>query len=632
MCGIAGAYTRSGGEAVSKEALARMTDSLRHRGPDGEGIYMDRGVALGHRRLTIIDLTTGDQPKARADGSAVLVFNGEIYNYRELRKELEALGHAFRTQSDTEVILEAYAAWGEASVARLRGMFAFALWDRDRRRLFLARDRAGIKPLYYAWDGTRLLFGSEIKAILAEGTVPRDLDPAALDEYLTYLYVPAPRSIFRAIRKLPPAHTLTVSEQGLTERRYWDLVFEPRRWSSVEECAEGLLETVRESVNAHLVSDVPLGAFLSGGIDSSAVVALMAGLTKGPVKTASIGFAESEFDELPWARQVAERFGTDRYERVVRPQAAEILDTLAWHYDEPFADSSMIPTYYVSQVARERVTVALSGDGGDENFAGYRRYRFDVIENRVRSAIAPALLRPVAGVSSRIYPKADWLPRVFRAKTTLHNLSLSPERAYAHTMSWFTPAMKRDLYRDPLRRQLVGHDPFDALAPHFERSRGWDPLSRVQYVDIQSYLVDDILTKVDRASMAHSLEVRVPLLDHHVLEYAAGIPACWKLHGSEGKHIFKKALRTVLPGEVLDRPKMGFTIPLARWLRNELRPVFEASVLRPDSFLSGMFDPVPIRRWWGQHLRGQRDHSNTLYALLVLEAWGRRHLDGGTSS
>jgi asparagine synthase (glutamine-hydrolysing) len=628
MCGFTGAYARDGGEAVSRDALVRMTGSLRHRGPDGEGYFLDRGVALGHRRLTIIDLATGDQPKARADGSVVLVFNGEIYNYRELRKELEGLGRAFRTQSDTEVILEAYATWGEECVTRLRGMFAFALWDRARRSILLARDRVGIKPLYYSWDGNRLLFGSEIKSILAEGSVARDIDPAALDEYLTYLYVPAPRSIFRAIRKLRPGHILVVSDRGLEEREYWDLVFEPKPWSSEEACAEELLETVRESVRVHLVSDVPLGAFLSGGIDSSAVVGLMAGLMNEPVKTASIGFEESGFDELPWARQVAERFRTDRYERVVRPRAAEIMDTLAWHYDEPFADSSMIPTYYVSQAARDRVTVALSGDGGDENFAGYRRYRFDVFENRVRSAVSPALLRPLARMSSQIYPKADWLPRIFRAKTTLQNLSLSPERAYAHTMSWFTPDMKRHLYGEALRRELNGHDPFDALAPHFERSRGWDPLSRIQYVDIKSYLVDDILTKVDRASMAHSLEVRVPLLDHVVMEYAAGIPACWKLQGGEGKHIFKKALRPVLPDEVLYRPKMGFTIPLARWLRQDLRPMFEASVLRQNSFLSGMFDPAPIRRWWGEHQRGQRDHSNPLYALLVLEAWGRRHMDG----
>ncbi len=628
MCGIAGIYVPGSRETICHRLLADMTGTLSHRGPDGEGYHVEDGLGLGHRRLAIIDTATGDQPMAREDGSAVIIFNGEIYNFRELRRELSDRGHRFRTQSDTEVILEAYAAWGESCVTRLRGMFAFAIWSPGERRLFLARDRVGIKPLYYAWDGRRFQFGSEIKALLRDPAVGREIDPAALDEYLTYLYVPAPRSIYKSIRKLRAGHTLTVSERGVEERPYWDLSFEPRSGGTLESYAEGLRNAVEESVRFHLVSDVPLGAFLSGGIDSTSVVGLMAGLLREPVKTASIGFEDSGFDELPWARRTAERFRTDSFERVVEPRAAEILDRLAWHYDEPFADSSMIPTYYVSQVARERVTVALSGDGGDENFAGYRRYRFDVLENRIRGAVPPGLLRPLAGLSSRLYPKADWLPRFLRAKTLLQNLSLSPERGYAHTMSWFTAPMKRDLYREGLRRELGEHDPFAALRPHFERSADWDPLSRIQYVDVKTYLVDDILTKVDRASMAHSLEVRVPLLDHVVMEYAASIPACWKLHEGEGKYVFKKALEGVVPDEILRRPKMGFSIPLARWLRQDLRPAFESQVLREDSYLSSFFHPEPIRRWWLEHLRGQRDHSYALFALLMLEAWGRRFLGG----
>jgi asparagine synthase (glutamine-hydrolysing) len=560
------------------------------------------------------------------DNTKVIVFNGEIYNFKALRDLLEQCGHRFTTQSDTEVILHAYEAYGERCVEHLRGMFAFAIWDETARRLFLARDRVGIKPLYYYWDGKTFLFASEMKAILQYPRVGRDLDPLALDDYFTYLYIPAPKTIFQRIRKLLPGHTLTVSERGVVEQEYWDLTFAPRADMQEDECAAGLAEKLREAVALHLMSDVPLGAFLSGGIDSSAVVSMMAGLLPQPVTTASVGFREAAFDELPYARLVAQRFRTKSYEKIVEAHTARILDTLVWHCDEPFADSSMVPTYYVSQVAREQVTVCLSGDGGDENFAGYRRYRFDVLENRLRSVMPAGIRCPVCRTLGRVYPKADWLPQIFRAKTLLTNLSLSPEEAYYHSMRWFTPEMKRRLYRDPLQKAVADYDPFTVMKAYFDRARGWEPLSRIQYVDIKTYLVDDILTKVDRASMAHALEVRVPFLVHEVMEYAASIPARFKLHRGEGKYILKQALRESLPAEILTRGKMGFSLPLSQWLRGDLKRLFEERVLSKDAFVGSLCDITPIRQWWAQHQRGTRDYSPHLWALLVLDCWGGRFL------
>ena len=508
----------------------------------------------------------------------------------------------------------------------LRGMFAFAIWDGVKKQLFLARDRVGIKPLYYYWDGHRFLFASEIKAILQDPGVEKTLDPQALDDYLTYLYIPGPKTIFQKIRKLRPGHTLTVSARGVVEREYWDLDFEPKDGLREADCAMGLLEKLRETVAMHLMSEVPLGAFLSGGVDSSAVVGIMAGLLDQPVNTASIGFREADFDELPYAREVAQRFQTRAHERTVVADAAKILDALVWHFDEPFADSSMVPTYYVSQVAREQVTVCLSGDGGDENFAGYRRYRFDVFENRLRTILPAKLRRPLFGTLGYLYPKVDWLPRIFRGKTLLTNLSLSPERAYYHTMSWFTPAMKHLLYRESFQRALHAYEAFSVLQPYFDRSQGWDALSRIQYVDIKTYLVDDILTKVDRSSMAHSLEVRVPLLDHEVMEYAACIPAAYKLRHGEGKYIFKKSLGGLLPVNILYRPKMGFSIPLAQWLRGDLKSTFEERILAKDAYIGNFYNLDVIQRWWGHHQRGMRDYAPYLWALLILECWCQRFM------
>jgi len=606
-----------------------MAGTLRHRGPDDGTVHVDGPVGLGFRRLSIIDVAGGAQPIFSEDRSKAVIFNGELYNFRPLTEHLKQRGHRFQTHSDTEAIVHSYEEYGPDCVRHLRGMFAFAIWDAAKQELFLARDRVGIKPLYYRWDGSTFSFASEIKALLADPSARREIDPLALDDYLTYLYVPAPRTIFKGIRKLEPGHTLTVTRAGPgAPREYWDLRFEPTTNVGEEEAARLLLEKLRESVSVHLESEVPLGAFLSGGIDSSAVVGLMSELMDRPVNTTSIGFQDQAFDELPYAREVAKRFRTCPYEKTVDASAARILDQLAWHYDEPFADSSMVPTYYVSQAARERVTVCLSGDGGDENFAGYRRYRLDLWENRFRSVMPRALRGPVFGALGAVYPKMDWMPRVFRAKTTLQNLALDPERGYFHTMSWLSPDKKRKLYRDPLRRELADYDSFSVLEPHFKRTEGWDPLSRVQYVDIKTFLVDDILTKVDRASMAHSLEVRVPLLDHEVMELAASLPSRLKLRGQTQKYILKKAVRGLLGDETLDRPKMGFSVPLARWLRGELRPLFEERMFAKDAFVSDLFDVTAIRAWWDRHQSGVSDFAPELWALLVLESWGRRFLKG----
>jgi len=629
MCGITGVYHVEPRTPASAALVERMADTIVHRGPDDGTVHVDGPVGLGFRRLAIIDVAGGRQPIFSEDRSKAIIFNGEIYNFRPLTQRLKELGHRFQTHSDTEAILHAYEEYGQDCVRHLRGMFAFAIWDATRRELFLARDRVGIKPLYYRWDGSTFTFGSEIKALLADPAVPRKIDPLALDEYLTYLYVPAPRTIFQGIRKLHAGHTLTVGPRGPSEQReYWDLRFTPVNGMGEEEAARQLLDKLRESVQVHLESEVPLGAFLSGGIDSSAVVGIMAGLMDRPVNTASIGFRDQTFDELPYARAMAQRFKASPYEKIVDASAARILDKLAWHYDEPFADSSQVPTYYVSQVARERVTVCLSGDGGDENFAGYRRYKFEVWENRLRSLLPGALRRPVFSALGAVYPKLDWLPRVFRAKTTFQNLALDPERGYFHTMSWLSRAKKAALYGTSLRREVADYDSFAIMESYFNRTEGWDPLSRVQYVDIKTFLVDDILTKVDRASMAHSLEVRVPLLDHEVMEFAATLPSSFKLRGSTQKYVLKRALKDLLPEETMNRTKMGFSVPLARWLRGELRPVFEERMFAADAFVNEIFEPAPIRAWWDRHQSGASDFSPLLWSLLMLESWGRRFLRG----
>jgi asparagine synthase (glutamine-hydrolysing) len=621
MCGIAGIFNIACQEPVVSATLNAMLDTLIHRGPDDEGLYVSGPVALGHRRLSIIDLAGGHQPLANEDESVWVVFNGEIYNFGELHNELVVKGHHFKTRSDTEVIVHLYEEEGEDCFQRLRGMFAIALWDGRNRKLLLGRDRVGKKPLYYFYDGSRIAFASEIKAILEIPGIPREIDPEAVSDYFSYLYVPAPKSIFTHIRKVLPGHYVVASKDGIREKEYWDLSFSRTLELKEEEWCERLFDSYREAVGIRLMSEVPLGAFLSGGVDSSSVVAIMAGLVDKPVTTCSIGFCEQEFNELEYAKEIASLFTTDHHEQVVRPDAVEILENLAWHYDEPFADSSAVPTYYVSKAARKHVTVALSGDGGDENFAGYRRYYFDKRENSIRGLIPAVIRQPVFGALAALYPKADWAPQVFRGKATFQNLARSPIEAYFRSISAFKSEVKEEILHNDVRRQLGSYDSLDVLRHYYDKADTKDPLSRIQYVDIKTYLADDILTKVDRASMANSLEVRAPILDHKLMELAAAIPASMKLRGMTGKYIFKKALERILSKSVLYRQKMGFGVPLARWLRHEIRGfahdvIFSA---QQDNFLNR----TAVKRIWQEHQRGFRDRSTELWSIMMFRLWQR---------
>ena len=629
MCGICGIYNVSG-RKVDEKLLERMNNTLIHRGPDGEGTFVDAHVGLGHRRLSIIDLETGKQPMGNEDGSIQVVFNGEIYNFLELKKELEKKGHLFKTKSDTETIVHGYEEWGDDFVQRLRGMFAIALWDAKRKKLVLIRDRVGKKPLYYYLDKDRLLFASELKALLEDQNISRDIDPTALDSYLSFGYVPSPLSIFKAVRKLPPAHVAVRGPDGFSLRQYWQLDMENEiSPDSEKEVFEELRTLFDEAVGLRLISDVPLGAFLSGGLDSSAVVASMAGLMKtDPVKTASIGFSDKKFDELEYARIVAKHYHTDHTEFVVNPNALEALDDIVWHLDEPFADASAIPTYYVSKMARKKVTVALSGDGGDETFAGYiQRYYMNRMEDSIRKKIPRFAKENILGPIARAYPKADILPRPLRLRCFLNNLSSNFEKAYFRDMSfYFLPEMKEKLYLPGFSSAVKDFEAFSILEEHFKKNRNPDVTTRVQYIDIKTYLSEDILVKVDRMSMAHSLEVRSPILDHKLMEFIGKLPSSFKLKGSESKYILKKINENRLPGNILYRKKQGFSIPLAGWLRGELKEFARETLLSPGARINNYFNPGYIRDLWKRHLRGRQDYAYPLWGLMMFELWQQKFL------
>jgi asparagine synthase (glutamine-hydrolysing) len=630
MCGIAGICNFRTRKPVAQRLLKAMTDTLVHRGPDDEGFHISGAVGLGHRRLSIIDLESGHQPIANEDGTVWVVFNGEIYNFGELQDDLIKKGHTFKTRSDTEAIVHLYEEEGERCFEYLRGMFAIAIWDERKQKLLLARDRVGKKPLFYFYDGSTIAFASEMKAILKVPNVPREIDAEALSDYFSYLYIPAPKSIFKHIRKVLPGHYLVSSGNGIRDTQYWDLSFARTLELTEEAWCARLLDTYREAVRLRLISDVPLGAFLSGGVDSSSVVALMAGLSDGPVTTCSIGFEEKEFNEIEYAREVASRFSTDHYEQMVRPDAVGIVEKLVWHYDEPFADSSAVPTYYVSQIARERVTVALAGDGGDENFAGYRRYYFDRRENTMRALLPATVRQPVFGALASLYPKADWAPRIFRGKATLQNLARAPIEAYFRSVSAFQSELKAKVLHRDLLGELDGYDSLDVLRSYYDRADTEDPLSRVQYVDIKTYLADDILVKVDRASMAHSLEVRAPILDNKLMELAALMPSSMKLRGTNGKYIFKKALTQLLPETVLYRKKMGFAVPLARWFRSDLKELAHAAIFSRSG--SSLLNQTSVHRVWQEHQSGLRDRSTELWTLLMFRLWERQFIADVTTT
>lgn len=629
MCGIAG-ILRLDGRSADGGRVERLCDRIAHRGPDGHGVHVDGPAALGQRRLSIIDLEGGRQPMSNEDGSIWLTFNGEIYNFRELRAELERRGHRFASSSDTEVIIHAYEEYGEDCLDRLRGMFAFALWDARRRRLFIARDRVGKKPLFHAEAGGSFVFASELQALLTHPGVPREADPDALDEYLTYGYVPAPRTAFRGVFKLPPAHSLMVELDGngglksRTLRRYWSLDYGTKLNLGEEEAGERLLDVLIEAVRLRMVADVPLGALLSGGVDSSLVVALMSRLSDRPVKTFSIGFDDKAFDELPFARMVAERYGTDHHEMVVRPNALEILPTLVRHYGEPFADSSAVPSYYVSRLTRQHVTVALNGDGGDESFAGYDRYYAGGVADRYRKIPRPlraGVIEPLAALIPASLPPRN---RIGRAKRFLEAASRPAGERYLRWVSYFSESRKDGLYADDFRQSLRPDRVEGAwLLGLLDRARGlgYGGLDAVLDADVQSYLPFDLLVKMDIATMANSLEARSPLLDHVVMEFAASLPESLKIRGASTKYLLRKVARPLLPAECLDRRKMGFGVPVGDWMRGDLRPLLFDVLLSPQAMARGLFRPEAVRRLVDEHLARSHDHTFRLWALLWLEFW-----------
>ncbi len=627
MCGIAGVFHMEGRDEPPAEAtrslVQAMADRLIHRGPDAEGIFVDGPVGLGHRRLSIIDVAGGDQPIFNRDRSLCVVFNGEIYNHRELRRWLESAGYVFKTSSDTEVLVHAYEHEGPRFVERLRGMFAFALWDRRRRRLMIARDRLGKKPLYYAHAGGRLLFASELKAILADRTVDTSIDVKALSDYLSFLCILAPRTIFQQVKKLRPGHYLLAEGGRVTEHGYWDLDLGRLDQRSPKDLEAALLHELNDAVQCRLESEVPLGAFLSGGVDSSSVVALMARHASGPVRTANIGFDVPEFDESAYAEQVARRYETKHHTERVKVDAAseDELERLVWHLDEPFADPSAIPTGRVSGIARKVVTVALSGDGGDEVFAGYRRYRVDMLTDRVRRVLPEAVRSRLIGALGQVWPRGVDVPRPLRLGNALEELALDSRLAHYHSVSYFREPAKDAFFTEDVRKKLNGYSSFEALSEHWDKAASPDPLARMLYVDLKTYLPDRMNMKVDKMAMMHGLEVRSPFLDHHLVNFGLRLPARVKIRDGEGKWLLKKAMEPYLPNDVLYRPKQGFEIPLAAWLRGPLAEPLEAALEALGR--RGHLEPAPMRQLFEEHRSGRADHADKLWILYMLELWHR---------
>jgi len=617
MCGICGMYAPG---AVDRDVLQRMNDAIRHRGPDDEGFYTDERVGLGSRRLSIIDLSQGRMPIHNEDESVWVVFNGEIYNFLELRQGLEARGHRFTTHTDTEVIVHLYEEVGVGVFEKLRGMFAVALWDRKRGTLLLGRDRVGKKPLYYAWDGARLLFGSELKCMRAFPGLKLSLDFEAINYYFSYLYIPAPLSIYREVRRLPAAHYLELHAGAVQIRPYWDLRFDRvHRERDPRAYVERLRELVTDAVRCRLMSDVPLGAFLSGGVDSATVVGLMSQLSSKPVQTFSIGFDTESFDELEYARIAARAFGTDHHEEVLQPQALEWVETLVHHLDEPFGDSSALPTFMVSRMARRNVTVALSGDGGDEAFAGYESHAVHVRDERLHQRV-PAPARALVGAGLRAGSWATAHPKLRRVAGAINRANRSLAERFCNV---FTKQERAQLFSDEARREIGAAREEDLFAGLLGAQPFPDFLSRVLYADTKSYLTNDILVKVDRMSMANSLEVRSPLVDQHVLEFAAAIPSDLKLHDGVSKYIFKRMAEEFVPREIVYRKKHGFGVPLALWFRDELRTMLHDVLLSSDDRGARLFDRTFVERMLREHASGARDWSVQLWALLVFRLWYR---------
>ncbi|HSE30485.1 MAG TPA: asparagine synthase (glutamine-hydrolyzing) [Pyrinomonadaceae bacterium] len=626
MCGIVG-IVRNDGKSVDEALLTRMCTAIRHRGPDDDGFYFNGPAGLGMRRLSIIDVAGGHQPIHNQDRTAWIVYNGEIYNYLELRRKLEKLGHKFYTNSDTEAIIHAYDEYGAECPKHLRGMFAFAIWDQRTQELLLARDRVGKKPLLYAQVNGQLVFGSEFIALLQHPDVSREIDPHAIDQYLTFMCVPAPLTAYKSIRKLEPGHTLRWRKGEIKTDRYWLPDFSHKLKISEEEAGERTIEILREAVRIRLMSEVPLGAFLSGGIDSSAVVALMSEESSERVKTFSIGFEEQDFSELHHARRVAEHIGADHHEFIVKPDALEVLPILVEHYGEPYADSSAVPTYYVSRETRKHVTVALNGDGGDESFAGYQRYAAMSLAERYRK-LPPLLREYVIRQAINLVPTSETRRSVVRsAKRFLKAASLPKVDRYMHWVSVFSRESKTSLYSDSFGQQTNGIDATNTIEPWFTHANGAGVIDASMLADIMTYLPNDLLVKVDIASMAVSLEARSPFLDHHVIEFAASLPEKLKLRRLTTKYVLKRVLRRLLPDENLDRPKMGFGVPIGHWFRGKMQPFLREVVLSEKALRRGLFRREAIERLIDDHVSSKRDHSHQLWTLLMLELWFQRFID-----
>ncbi|OYP37893.1 asparagine synthase (glutamine-hydrolyzing) [Rhodopirellula sp. MGV] len=633
MCGITGAVWLDDRKAVDQHLLSKMTDAITHRGPDDDGHWIAPhqvdgqgrayGIALGFRRLSIIDVAGAAQPLGNEDGGVQIIFNGEIYNYKTLRRRLEGNGHRFQTDGDGETIVHLYEDLATDCFAELNGMFAIALWDRRRSRLVLARDRIGQKPVYYAFDGQRLVFGSELKCLAAVEGVCTELDPAAIDEFLTYQYVPHPGTIWKGVRKLPPGHFLVFEKGNLSVHRYWDFDPTVEKQITRQQAVETLRELLTDSVRYRLQSDVPLGSFLSGGIDSSLITAIAAAQRDEPIRTFSIGFPVADFDETHYAAQVAAHLKTDHKRFEVQPSGAQVIEKLVWHFDEPFGDSSAVPTWYLSELTRREVTVALSGDGGDELFAGYERYRALWLSVRLRRMF-PIHRMPGIGLVQRLPDSNKQYSIMRRAKRFFEALEQPEARRYLNWLQIFPERMRAELYTDDFVEQLPGEDPFEFLDSVWQRSDGRDVVSRASISDLLSYLPCDLCTKVDVASMAHSLEVRQPMLDHRVVEFAASLPVDLKFRGRRGKLLLEDAFGDMIPRSIFHRRKMGFGIPIGQWFRDELKPMVHETLLGPDARIAPYFRREVVEKLVGQHERMENNHGYRLWNLLILEQWLRQ--------
>ena len=635
MCGISGIFDIKERRHIDEQLLRAMNDSVSHRGPDDFGYHLEPGVGLGHRRLSIIDLAGGKQPIYSADGSVAVTFNGEIYNYQELRKELQKAGRQFSTNSDTEVIVCGWEEWGPECVSRFNGMFAFVIWDAKRQCVFAARDRIGIKPFYYATTADNFfVFGSELKVLLEHPRLNRQIKATAVEDYFTFGYVPEPYTILEDVYKLPPGHTLLVKrgEPVPEPREYWNISFERHGAYDLASAQAEILERLQESVRLRMIADVPLGAFLSGGVDSSAVVAMMSRLSDDPVRTCSISFGDPAFNEARYADQVARHLSTQHYVEQVDPDDFDLVDHLAFLYDEPYADSSAMPTYRVCELARKQVKVALSGDGGDENFAGYRRYRWHMYEEKVRRVLPQSIRGPMFEFLGRVYPKMDWAPQIFRAKSTLEAIARDSLEGYLHSVSIFPNNLRSGLFAEDFKRELGGYQAIEHFRRYAADAPTDDPLSLIQYLDFKTYLPGDILTKVDRTSMAQGLEVRVPLLDHTFVDWVSGLRPEDKLRRREGKFLFKQSLNEVLPNDILYRPKMGFAVPIGSWFRGPLKNKVHSVLSGEGLGDSGFFDPDRLRSIANEHFNGQRDHTSIIWALLMFDGFHRRVMRGAVSA